>query len=105
MSEYGQGPWERLERFLKDVWFGDVFDLHVVNGVPQLDAPIKWNESRVFAAKEEQRQPGESSSLSDARFKSLIAMCKSRGTFVISKLEVHAGLPRRWEVRRDCQVP
>lgn len=105
MSEHGKDAWERLERFLKELWYGDVFDLHMVEGVPQLDAPIKSSESRVFAAKDKHRQPGESNGLSDARFRDFMAMCKERGTFVISKLVVQAGLPHRWEVDHDVQVP
>jgi hypothetical protein len=105
MSGHVDGPWERLERLLRDLWYGQLFDLPIVDGVPQLDAPISSSESVVFDGPDEQRQPRESSGLSDVRFKRFVAACKRRGTFVISKLDVHAGLPRRWEVRGDRLIP
>lgn len=81
---------------MKELGFGEIRDLVVSGGCPQLEPDLLARQSSLLGAP----RSGASSSrdgLTDRRFKDLIAYCADHRDFVITRLTVQDGLPHRIE--------
>jgi hypothetical protein len=98
MNKLSSPEWRELERYLKKVGHGCVFDLPIEHGMPRVDPELRYRKSEMLKPCNSSRTgPKEGDGLRDARFENLIRICETRGDVVITILEVHDGLPHRIE--------
>lgn len=97
-----QPEWVRLERLLKQVGFGELYDLPIVHGRPRLDRPLRYRSRFLLNPRESARsQPNKGDGLRDARFRDLVRICEQRGNVIISTLIIQDGLPYRVEIEGE----
>ncbi|MBA4389109.1 MAG: hypothetical protein C0404_14145 [Verrucomicrobia bacterium] len=97
--------WRNLERILKKVGYGSVFDLPIEHGMPRLDRELRYRKSEMLNPCNSKRTgPKEGDGLRDARFVNLIRICEMQGDVVITMLEVQDGLPHRIETEGSIRL-
>ena len=105
MNNLSSQEWRKLERFLKKVGHGCVFDLPIEHGMPRLDRELRFRKSEMLKPCNSTRTgPKEGDGLRNARFENLIRICETRGDVVISILEVQDGLPHRIETEEAIRL-
>lgn len=97
-----QQEWAQLERMLKKVGFGEVFNLRIEHGKPRLDHPLHYRSSVLLKPDESDRsRPKDGDGLRDGRFRDLIRFCEQRGDIVIKTLIIQDSLPHRIEIEGE----
>ncbi len=97
--------WSKLERLLKEVGFGEVYNLPFESGKPQLQGKLRVRVSRLLGAHRMDRSGGKrSAGLRDPRFADLIRVCEERRQGVIAKLTVQDGMPQRIELEMEISA-
>lgn len=102
MDHKSSPEWAQLERFLKRVGFGEVFDVPIVRGKPRLDRPLRYRSSVLLGPSDRVRSCSKKGDgLRDERFQRLILECEQRGDVLITALHVLDGLPHRFDIEGE----
>ena len=95
----GQREWTTLAEYLRKIGYGLLFDLHIEDGKPRVDRPMRF-ESHELVSPPPHGSACErtSKSLNDDRFRRFIAKCEWRRNVVIPRLTVQNGQPHAFDI-------